>query len=172
MENRYPLFVGGRVLKKESLWDLREYAFKSLQMQYADYTDGIIRGCGIHVEGKKLVIGQGILKYQDFIYLIDKEESVPFVAENCTTILKAGFDVIDKHLDYRVYQVIFFLDHELELQENQIELCRFHLQEGSALRDHYQDFRDLRTQYDTVNLVDSTISGNGQTGLHPIIINN
>ena len=27
MENRYPLFAGGRILKKESLWDLRDYAY-------------------------------------------------------------------------------------------------------------------------------------------------
>ena len=26
VENRYPLFAGGRILKKEALWDLRDYA--------------------------------------------------------------------------------------------------------------------------------------------------
>lgn len=171
MENRYPLFAGGRILKKESLWDLRDYAFKSLQLQYSDYTDGIIRGCEIRVEGNKLVIGRGMLKHQDFIYLIENEESIPFVAENRTIVLKAAFDVMDNHMDYHAYHINFFIDYELDRQENQIELCRFHLREGSSLRDRYQDFRDLRTEYDTVNLVDSSISGNGLMGIHPIIIN-
>lgn len=62
MENRYPLFAGGRILKKESLWDLRDYTFAGLQLQYEGYTDGIIQGCGIHVEGMNLIVGQEVCK--------------------------------------------------------------------------------------------------------------
>ena len=171
MENRYPLFAGGRILKKESLWDLRDYAYESLKLQYEDYTDGIIQGCGIHVEGMNLVIGRGMLKYGDFIYLMGEEVIIPYTAENRTTVLKASFDVKYDHPDYITYQVSFFLDHELERQKNQIELCRFHLREGSSLRDHYIDFKDIRTEYDTINLMDATIAGNGLMGIHPIIIN-
>lgn len=54
MENRYPLFAGGRILKKEALWDLRDYAYGSMQLYYMDYTDGIVRGFDIHVEDQMI----------------------------------------------------------------------------------------------------------------------
>ena len=171
MENRYPLFAGGRILKKESLWDLRDYTYSGWQLQYEGYTDGIINGCGIHVEGMNLIVGRGMLKCQDFIYLIGEKVIIPFTAENQTTALKASFDVKHNHSDFITYEVNFFLDHELERQPNQIELCRFHLREGSSLRDHYENFRDIRTEYDTLNLVDATIAGKSLTGIHPMIIN-
>ena len=50
MEHIYPAFEHGRIMKKELLWALRDYAYSALQLQYADYPDGIISGCGIHIE--------------------------------------------------------------------------------------------------------------------------
>ena len=47
-------------------------------------------------------------------------------------------------------------DEELELGENQMEMCRFYLREGSALRDSYKNFADMSTEYDTVNLICAT----------------
>ena len=39
--------------------------------------------------------------------------------------LKAEFLEDDTNLDYKAYRVRFFLDEELELGENQMEMCRF-----------------------------------------------
>lgn len=169
MENRYPLFAGGRILKKESLWDLRDYVYDKLQLLYQDYTDGVIKGCGIRVDGMNLVVEQGMLKYQKFIYLIAEEVRIPFVAENRMLALKAEFAVKGNHLDHITYEVRFFLDHILQRQENQIELCRFHLREGSALRDTYKNFYDMITEYDTVNLIYVTVAGRNRARLHPDI---
>lgn len=170
MENRYPLFAGGRILKKEALWDLRDYAYTSWQLQYADYTDGVIKGCRIRVEGSELVVGKGIMKCGDFIYLIEKEERVPYKAENRTTVLKAAFETPKENLDHLTYEVRFFLDHEIERKQNQIELCRFHLREGSVLRDQYKSFSDMGTEYDTVNLIYATVAGRGRAALHSKIM--
>lgn len=170
MENRYPLFAGGRILKKESLWDLRDYAYGGWQLQYADYTDGVIKGCRVRVEGSNLIVGKGMMKYGDFIFLMDEEAKIPFEAENRTTVLKAGFEIKREHSDYLAYEVRFFLDHELERKENQIELCRFHLREGSVLRDSYKDFADMGTEYDTVNLLYATVAGRGKGRLHPQVL--
>lgn len=170
MENRYPLFPGGRILKKESLWDLRDYAYGGWQLQYVDYTNGILKGCRVRVEGTNLIVGRGMLKYGDFIYLVREEVMIPFEAENRMTILKAVFDVKKNHSDYFVYGVRFFLDNELKLQENQIELCRFHLREGSVLRDTYKNFYDMGTEYDTINLLYATVAGKEKTVLHPEIM--
>lgn len=170
MENRYPLFAGGRILKKEALWDLRDYAYGSMQLYYMDYTDGIIRGCNVRVEDNHLVVGRGILKYGDFLYLLREEVRVPFAAENRLVALKAVFTVKKENPDYLSYQVTFLLDQDVERQKNQVELCRFHLREGSVLRDTYKDFADLNTRYDTINLLCATVSGRGQERLHPKIL--
>ena len=170
MENRYPLFAGGRILKKESLWDLRDYAYGGWQLQYADYTDGVIKGCRVRVEGSNLIVGKGMMKFGDFIYLMDEETKIPYRAENRITVLKASFEIKREHSDYLTYEVRFFLDHELERKENQIELCRFHLREGSVLRDRYESFSDMGTEYDTVNLIYATIAGRGSERLHPEVL--
>lgn len=170
MENRYPLFAGGRILKKEALWELRDYAYGSMQLYYMDYTNGIVRGCNVRVEGNCLVVGKGMLKYGDFLYLLQEEVRVPFAAENRTVVLKAVFTVKEGNPDYLSYQVDFLLDQDVERQENQVELCRFHLREGSVLRDTYKDFADMGTEYDTVNLLYATVSGRGQGRLHPEIL--
>lgn len=170
MENRYPLFAGGRILKKEALWDLRDYAYENWRVIYEDYTNGIIKGCRVRVEGSDLVIGSGVLKYQDFIYLLKEETRVPITETNRLAVLKAEFRKEDGNPDYLIYAVMFFLDNESECRENQMELCRFHLCEGSVLRDTYKDFFDLLTEYDTVNLMNSAVAGRGQERLHPSIL--
>ena len=170
MENRYPLFAGGRILKKEALWDLRDYSYGGIQLYYMDYTDGIVRGCNVRVEDNCLVVGKGILKYGDFLYLLREEARVLFAAENRTVALKAVFNVNEGNPDYLSYQVDFLLDQDVERGKNQIEVCRFHLREGSVLRDTYKDFADMNTEYDTVNLLHATVSGRGQGRLHPKIL--
>ncbi len=170
MENRYPLFGGGRILKKEALWDLRDYAYKSWQIYYEDYTNGIIKGCRVRVEGTNLIIGKGIIKCGDFIYLMKEEAEVPFTAENRLVALKAEFEKKTDNPDYLVYDVKFFLDEDMEREKNQIELCRFHLRTGSILRDTYKNFYDMRTEYDTVNLLYATMAGREQERLHPEIM--
>ncbi len=170
MENRYPLFAGGRILKKEALWDLRDYAYESWQLYYADYTDGVIRGCRIRVEGTNLVIGKGIIKCGDFIYLLKEEAEVPFTAENKLVALKSEFEEKAGSPDYLAYDVKFFLDDVVERKKNQIELCRFHLRTGSVLRDTYKNFYDMRTEYDTVNLLHATVAGRGGERIHPAVL--
>lgn len=172
MENRYPLFAGGRILKKEALWDLRDYAYESWQLYYADYTDGVIKGCQIRVEDMEIVVGKGIIKCGKFIYLLQEEATIPFTAENRLMILKAEFEEKTGNPDYMVYNVFFFLDDNMERKKNQIEFCRFHLRAGSMLRDTYKNFYDMKTEYDTVNLLYATMAGRGQERLHPSVLLN
>lgn len=169
MENRYPLFAGGRILKKESLWDLRDYAYESLKLQYEDYTDGILKGCRVHVEGQELVIGRGMMKYGDFICLMQNEERVPYRAENKQVVLKAVIEKRENNPDYLAYRLKFLLDDSI-VQSEELELCRFHLREGAKLRDTYKDFADMGTEYDTVNLIHASVAGRGRERLHPEIL--
>lgn len=170
MENRFPLFAGRRILKKESLWDIRDYAYAGWQLYYADYSDGLLKGCDIRAEDGQLVIGKGMLKFHDFIYLMMEEERVDYQPKNRWQVLKAEFSEDETNLDYKAYRVRFFLDEEMELGENQIEMCRFYLREGSVLRDSYKNFSDMSTEYDTVNLIHATVAGVGEQRLHPVVV--
>lgn len=170
MENRYPLFAGGRILKKEALWDLRDYAYENWQLYYGDYTDGIIKGCEIRVEGANLVVGRGILKYRDLIYLLREETVIPFAAENRLMVLKVSFQKKEENPDWLIYVAEFFWDDTPMLLDNQIELCRFHLRTGSVLRDTYKNFSDMNTEYDTINLLHATVAGCEQGRVHPKVL--
>ena len=167
MEMRVPIFAGRRILKKESLWDIRDYTYAGWQLYYAEYTDGLLKGCDIRAEDGQLVIGKGML---NFIYLMMEEERVDYQPKNRWQMLKAEFSEDETNLDYKAYRVRFFLDEELELGENQMEMCRFYLREGSALRDSYKNFADMSTEYDTVNLICATVAGIGEKTLHPLVV--
>lgn len=170
MEIRVPVFAGRRILKKESLWDIRDYTYAGWQLYYAEYTDGLLKGCDIRAEDGRLVIGKGMLKFHDFIYLMMEEERVDYQPKNRWQVLKAEFLEDETNLDYKAYRVRFFLDEEMELGENQIEMCRFYLREGSVLRDSYKNFADMSTEYDTVNLICATVAGMGEKTLHPVVV--
>lgn len=170
MEMRVPIFAGRRILKKESLWDIRDYTYAGWQLYYAEYTDGLLKGCDIRAEDGQLVIGKGMLKFHDFIYLMMEEERVDYQPKNRWQVLKAEFSEDETNLDYKAYRVRFFLDEEMELGENQIEMCRFYLREGSVLRDSYKNFADMSTEYDTVNLICATVAGIGEKTLHPLVV--
>lgn len=108
MEIRVPVFAGRRILKKESLWDIRDYTYAGWQLYYADHTDGLLKGCEIHAEDGRLVIGKGMLKFHDFIYLMMEEERVDYQPKNRWQMLKAEFSEDETNLDYKAYCVRFF----------------------------------------------------------------
>ena len=75
MEHIYPAFERGRIMKKELLWALRDYAYSALQIKYQKYANGILSGCRIHPEGSTLRIAPGMIKCADFIFLITGEDT-------------------------------------------------------------------------------------------------
>lgn len=161
MQHIYPAFERGRIMKKELLWALRDYSYSALQLQYADYPDGIISGCRIQVEGNFLCVEPGVIKCQDFIFLTTEEERVAYVPTNCCVSLK--FRLIEREVlpDFIRYNTEFVLDENLERKQNELEICRFKLKEGARLRTEYKDFFDIQTEYDTANLANATWASAG-----------
>ena len=102
MENRYPLLAGRRILRKESLWDIRDYAYGGWQLYYMDYTDGLLKGCAIKAQSGVLTIGKGMLKFHGFIYLMQEDEKVPYRPADGWQSLKAGFTEDESSLDDKV----------------------------------------------------------------------
>jgi hypothetical protein len=165
-EHIYPVFGQGRIMKKELLLALREYSYEALQLQYKNYPDGIISGCGMRVEhdgeaAHTLHIMPGIIKCQGFIFLISEENTIQYQPSAGYISLKFRLIKVEELTDYVRYQWDFVLDGRLRREQGEIELCRFKLKEGAALRTDYKDFYDIQTEYDTVNLADATWSSPG-----------
>lgn len=170
MENLYPSFAGGRILKKECLWAVRDYAYGAEQMYYQEVSDGILKGFDITHQEDRILIGKGLIKYDGFIYLADQTESVVYEAKDRLQVLKIRC-VREKEIpDYDSYKMEICLDEEPELYDGEFELCRFNLRTGSVLRNDYKAFYDIETQYDTINLARAFWSSIGGVTLHPVIL--
>lgn len=161
MQHIYPAFERGRIMKKELLWALRDYSYAALQLQYADYPDGIISGCRIQAEDHCLLVGPGIIKCQDFIFLITENEKIKYSPTDRCVSLKFRLTERENLPDYIRYITEFVLDENLERKQNELEVCRFKLKEGARLRTEYKDFFDIQTEYDTANLANSTWASAG-----------
>ena len=155
MENLYPLFERNRILKKELMWALRDYAFADIQLEYQGFPNGILKGCGVKVRGQELVVSKGLAKYGGFVYLVTEEMSLPYGPKEKLQVLKMKLEEDKGSEDFTAYRVNLFLDDNPVKQEGELELCRFKLQHGSRLREDYKNFEDMATEYDTVNLLEA-----------------
>ncbi len=153
MQNLYPLFERNRVLKKELLWALRDFSFGHLQLEYADYGDGILQGCGVQAEEKELVIRPGLLRYQGFVCVMETEERLGYAVTEQPVSLKLRFETDRSSQDYILYQMTPMLDSDTACKENEFELCRFRLQAGAELRDTHTCFEDMGTEYNTLQYI-------------------
>mgnify|MGYP000123014148 CR=1 FL=1 len=161
MEHIYPAFEQGRIMKRELLLALRDYSYEALQLQYGGFPDGIISGCRVRIDGKRLRILPGMIKCGGFLFLIIEENDIEYAPSDRYASLKFRLLRTERLADYTKYQSEFVLDSHLERKQGEIEVCRFKLKEGALLRTDYKDFYDIQTEYDTVNLADATWSSSG-----------
>ncbi|MDR2023864.1 MAG: hypothetical protein LBQ71_11630 [Hungatella sp.] len=169
MQNLYPLFERNRILKKELLWSLRDYSFAHLQLEYQEYSQGILWGCDITVRGDKLVVSPGIIKYGPFICLMMEEEMIEYTPLEQMQFLKIKAEIDRSSPDYIAYRTMLLLDQNEAKDEDEFELCRFHLRKGAQLRSQYKGFSDMITEYDTINLIYGSWGGLGGGSMAPAV---
>lgn len=170
MQNLYPLFERNRILKKELLWALRDYSFTQARLDYEEYADGMLRGCEVRVDGKRIVVGPGIIKYGGFICLMDAEESTPYTPCDKFVSVKMRLHTQRESADYYVYNMELVADADTVLKDNEFEVCRYKLQEGAALRDRHTDLLDMATEYNTLNYLYATWGGLRERSMAPAVI--
>lgn len=169
MQNLYPLFERNRILKKELLWSLRDYSYSHVQLEYQEYSQGILQGCQIEVQGSELSVGPGMIKYGGFICLMMEERRIEYEPAEQTQYLKLKIEIDKRSPDYIVYQMELLLDSNETQNNNEFELCRFNLRKGAQLRDHYKDFSDMETEYDTINVLHADWGGLRGASIAPAI---
>ena len=168
-ENNYPLFNSGRLLKIEMLEELRDFPREFFDIRLKEYSNGIISGCDIDVIDGFITINKGIIKHQDRLYLLKKENKIQYECNNKLMILKVKFSPSIEDKDFRKNSTEINLNENFALENNEIEICRFKLRIGAKLRINHVDFNDLATEYDTVNTINVPYAAYGESSLNPEI---
>lgn len=168
--NKYPIFVKKNILKIEMLENLRDFPRDLADVFYKDYSNGILSGCEIEVDESQLVIHPGIVIYDHKIYLMKRREKIPYSSRDCDVYLKIKF--LDENKDIENVSCLsqIILDMEEPNQKDEMELCRFRLQQGSTLRSDYKDLEDYSTRYDTLNQIHIPYASKGESTLWPDIL--
>lgn len=166
---KYPLFKKDMILKADMLVNLREYPREMFYLQYADYSDGILTGTRVKIIDNTLLITPGILKQNGKLYYMEAETKIPYEATGQEQILKIRFLEEEKHSDFIICRSEIVLEEAMELMVNEVELCRFTLKTGAALRQDYQDLSDFSTLHNTVNILHVKYAGHNKPTISPEI---
>lgn len=152
------------------LENLRDYPRDFLDLYFQHYSDGIITGTNVLVEGNNLVVTKGIVKSHGRLYLLHKDYVLPYVATEKDTILKIKFLEQQNVNDFTSYETEILLDTFLALGNNELEIARFKLKSGSKLRSQHENFQDLATEFNTITYLHVPYAGISKSTLHPVIL--
>lgn len=169
-ENRYPLFNSGRLLKINMLEELRDFPRGVFDAWFKGYSDGIICGCDVEISDNYIKVLKGIIKHNDVIYILKEESKIEYTCNNKLMILKVKFLPEMLGSDFKINSTEIGLTENLDLGENEIEICRFKLRTGAKLRTNHTDFNDLSTEYDTVNTIYAPYAAYGESSVSPEIL--
>ena len=183
IENKYPIFGHGQVINKEALDLLRDNPAELMDLLYLDKKDGIISGFDLvtNLEEKKVTVTRGIVKCGEKIFWMNEDYKFDMPEIENRYILKLNlFSDIEERKFY-----IRSADFSLEVQEEvnnerkevwknkigEIEITRFITRIGAELRNDYNNFRDLRRDFNLLELINTKYSSKHKLGtLHPKIL--
>lgn len=170
LEIQYPYFNKGRILKKEMLENLRDFPRNILEVQYEDFTDGILCGFTPSIDKNMITFSKGITKYNDMLYVIPEPVFVQYNEAETDVMIKLNFydEIQDK--DYKTVYIDIEIEDNMKLLDNQQELGRFKLKRGAYLRSQYKDFYDFTTEYNTINIVHALYAARGKKTISSIIL--
>lgn len=164
----YPKFERDIILKAEMLENVKAYPRDMFCLIYQQHTDGIICGCQVLVEeGNKLIITPGIIKHQGVLYHLSEKEVIVSQPLGVEQVLAVHFLEKEEHVNDIVYPTELLLKTDDLVKEKEMELCRFILKEGAILRKEYQDFKDMSTLHNTINIIGVPYAGIEKTTLSP-----
>jgi hypothetical protein len=152
------------------LENLRDYPRDFLNIYFKDNSDGIISGADIKIKDKYIYINEGIIKFKGVIYILNKEKKVEYFTTEEDVLIKIKIFNKQETNDFTVYDSEVFIDQEIELKGNELELGRFKLREGAKLRAEYKDFADYSTEYNVINRINVKYSGIENPTISPVII--
>ncbi|MFX3633300.1 MAG: DNA and RNA helicase [Candidatus Pristimantibacillus sp.] len=169
--DRYPSFTKGRILKTDMLDSLRDYPRQMLEIHYAGHSDGILTGADVSIYEDRLTISRGIVKYNGRLYWMEQDQELPYESTGRETIIKIRFsEEPSSRSDMTAYSAEIILDEDSVIRKGELELGRFKLKQGARLRMNYESFRDMTTEYNTLQFVHVRYSSYGKSTLVPVIL--
>lgn len=167
---QFPNFQKGRILKREMLENLRDLPRDFLDLYFQEYSNGIITGVNLHVNGTTLIVTKGIVKQNGRLYILQNDFELPYFPTGKETVLKIRFTEELNSPDFTIFSSEIMLDDLDELAENELELGRFKLKPGAKLRTDYIDFADFATEFNTINSIHCQYAGLYKSTFHPMIL--
>jgi hypothetical protein len=159
LEIKYPFFKKGRVLKIETLENLRDFPRNVLGVYNEHMSDGVVRGFTPVVDSHIITFSKGVLKHNGRLYLVDGSTAISYAEDDITAAIKLNFYDESDSGDFRTTFAEIGLDEDMTIAPNQVELGRFKLKAGAYLRSAYQGLYDFVTEYNTINIVNVPYSG-------------
>ena len=171
-EQKYPQFERLHVLRTEALCSIRDRAFDIFPLFMENYGDGIISGCRPITTPTTITLSAGMILHNNFFYLIKEPMSVEYAPTEEYMMMKMVFEPELETENFTQRNVNVILSHDMNLSDDEIELCRFKLKKGAILRTTYTDFFDRATEFDTINTINVPYAAIGGHTLSPEILIN
>jgi len=195
IENKYPIFGQGQVISKKALDLLRDNPTELINLMYLNQKDGIISGFDLITdsENKKVIVTKGIAKCGGKIFWMNDDYNfdMPEIENHYVLKLKLYSDFEERK--FYIRNADFSLEilnnenvniekeeeivNNFENQENgknkigEIEITRFITRTGAELRNDYNNFIDLRRDFNLLELINTKYSSKHKLGtLHPKIL--
>ena len=196
IENKYPIFGQGQVISKKALDLLRDNPAELINLMYLNQKDGIISGFDLITdsENKKVIVTKGIAKCGGKIFWMNDDYNfdMPEIENHYVLKLKLYSDFEERK--FYIRNADFSLEtlnnenintekeetgitNNFENQKNdknkieEIEITRFITRTGAELRNEYNNFLDLRRDFNLLELINTKYSSKHKLGtLHPKIL--
>lgn len=167
---KLPIFQSGNILKQEMLESLKQYIVDYTILKYKDYSDGILRGCQITTTDNRIVLHSGVIILGGMPFYIKDSFEINCMPTNKVKalIIRAGETEYDRCFETKSVEFII-VDLE-DINNTDIEVCRFRLQQGAKLRYEYRNMEDMNTEFDTICLVHSQWAAFGENSLSYYIL--
>ena len=196
IENKYPIFGNGQVICKEALVLLRDNPAELINLMYLKQQDGIISGFDLITdsENKRVIVTKGIVKCGGKIFWMNDNYNfdMPEIENRYILKLKLYSDFEERKFYIRnadfsleilnndninIEQEETAITNNFENQKNnknkigEIEITRFITRTGAELRNDYNNFIDLRRDFNLLELINTKYSSKHELGtLHPKIL--
>ena len=196
IENKYPIFGHGQTISKKALDLLRDNPAELTNLMYLDHKDGIITGFDLITdsENKRVIVTKGIVKCGGKIFWMNDNYNfdMPEIENRYILKLKLYSDFEERKFYIRnadfsleilnndninIEQEETVITNNFENQKNdknkigEIEITRFITRTGAELRNDYNNFIDLRRDFNLLELMNTKYSSKHELGtLHPKIL--
>ena len=196
IENKYPIFGHGQTISKKALDLLRDNPAELTNLMYLDHKDGIITGFDLITdsENKRVIVIKGIVKCGGKIFWMNDNYNfdMPEIENRYILKLKLYSDFEERKFYIRnadfsleilnndninIEQEETVITNNFENQKNdknkigEIEITRFITRTGAELRNDYNNFIDLRRDFNLLELINTKYSSKHELGtLYPKIL--